>query len=108
MQDSRALSSLVLATSILVAAAAMAGSANAQSVRFCGVVRATGRTCLTVPGSMGATGRIFDISSVTPRPRRNSTISGSGTVRGISHCSRATGRLAHVSWRRVSVCPQAR
>jgi len=107
MQTRRALSSLVLAASILVGAAAAAGPADAQNASFCGVVRVRGH-CMLVSGSMGSTGRVFDISTASPRPRRNTTISGSGLVRGISGCVGATGRLGHVTWRRVSVCPLAR
>jgi len=107
MRDRPTLTRLMLAVAI-VGLAAAAGPAEAQQARFCGVVRFTGRTCATVPGIGAAAGRTFDISNMTPMPRRNSTISGSGTVRGISHCARATNRLAHVSWRRVSVCPEAR
>ena len=106
MQVSRGLSSLALAVSILIGVGAMAVSVHAQSVRFCGVVRFTGRTCATVAGSGASTGRIFDLTSANPLPRRNSMIAGSGTMRGISHCARANGRLAHISWRRVTVCPQ--
>ena len=98
----------VLALTVLAGELAPAPPAAAQNASFCGAVRFTGRHCLTVPGSMGSTGRTFDISTVTPRPSRNSTISGSGAVRGISQCSRASRRLTHVSWRRVSVCPLAR
>ncbi len=107
MQVSRGLSGLALAVSMLIGVEAMAAGAHGQSVRFCGVVRFTGRTCATVAGSGASTGRIFDLTNASPLPRRNSMIAGSGTVRGISHCARANGRLAHISWRRVTVCPQA-
>ena len=105
MQANRTLTSLGLAASIAAGAAATTGPAVAQHVSFCGVVRFTGRTCATVPGSGTSAGRTFDISNTTPMPRRNTTIAGSGTLRGISHCARANNRLAHVSWRRVAVCP---
>lgn len=108
MQPSHARRGVVLAVSILVGAAAMAGPAEAQQASFCGVVQSTGRTCITVPGSGASAGRTFDISGLSRAPRRNATISGSGTVRGVSNCPRATGRLAHVTWRSVTVCPQAR
>jgi hypothetical protein len=108
MQAKRTGAGPLLALVTLVGAAATASAADAQQASFCGVVRFTGRTCVTVPGSGRSTGRTFDISDLARLPRRNTTIAGSGTVRGISHCSRATGRLAHVTWRRVTVCPQAR
>jgi hypothetical protein len=108
MQARRALVSAALAASVLTAAGAVAGPPPAPNASFCGVVRVTSRNCVTVPGSIGNVGRVFDISGASPLPRRNSTISGSGVVRGISRCSSANRRLTHVSWRRVSVCPLAR
>ena len=108
MQARRALLSAVLAASVLSGAAVAAGPAAAQNASFCGVVRVTSRNCVNVAGSMGNVGRVFDISDASPPPRRNSTISGSGVVRGISRCASANRRLTHVSWRRVSVCPLAR
>jgi hypothetical protein len=107
MPAHRALSSLALAAAILAGAVAAASPADAQNASFCGVVSVRGH-CMLVSGSVGSTGRTFDISTASPRPRRNATISGSGLVRGISGCVGATGRLAHVTWRRVSVCPLAR
>jgi hypothetical protein len=109
MQVNRALPRLALAIAILVGAAAAAGPADAQWAHFCGMVRQVGRgACLIVPGSMSGLGRHFDVSSARPLPRRNTTIAGSGLVRGLSHCSRADRRLDNVTWRRVSVCPLGR
>lgn len=108
MQDRPTLSSLVLAASIIIGAAAVAGAADAQQASFCGQVRYTGRSCVTVPGSMANVGTRFDISGARPPPRRNTTVTGTGTLRGVSRCSRANRLLTNVSWRRVSACPRAR
>ena len=106
MLSRRAVTGLVLVGSLLVGEAA--GAAQAQQRRnFCGVVRVRTRACLVVPGGI-ADNAVFDITSAKPRPRRGAMISGSGFERGFSNCIRADRRLSQVTWRRVTVCPQAR
>ncbi len=107
MQTRRALSSLALLATVLAAAAATGGPASAQNrASFCGVVKYVGRNCVLAPASRAGT-RDFDITGARPLAREGVMIAGTGRMQGLSPCTHNNRHLIHVSWRQVTVCPQA-